>query len=278
MDFVLLSITAKMVGIRTSLGRLCLASAVGAVPTLWVLLRQNLYATPWELGLVWPMMMLWCLSWRMPLRLRVKSYLLLLMMAVLAGGFVTLGQNWLRSWQVHWPYADWAVVIPIVLMGMAKLVPKGSVRQALGEEHYGELRLVLDGKALSLRTLWDSGNQLRDPAEHRSVVVVDLSEAMTWLPTEVLAWMVGVAEGRMPQLPEGWDQRLGVASFHSLGGSGHLPYVAITEASGSYLGTWYPLTPVVVALSRTPVSRHRNYHALAQPKILIQQPREGVGA
>ncbi len=277
MDWVLLWLTAKVLGHRTTTLRITLAATIGVLPTLWVLLRQNLYAVPWELGLVWPIVMLPIALRGLRKRFWLKGYLLFLSMTLLAGGLVDAGLGWFRLWAAGLPALDWVFVVPALLIAAGVWVPKRRVRQLIGRESYGEITLELEGRSLRLSVLWDSGNELTDSLTHRPVVIVELSRAFEWIPEDLLPWVLGTQESP-GAVPERWQGRAGVVAFRTLAGQGTLPVVTVDQASGNYADRWYSMVPLVVGFSREPVASDGSYDALATPKSLIHYPHERVGA
>lgn len=279
MDWALLWLTAKFLGHRTTYLRLSLAAIVGVLPTLWVLLRQNLYAVPWELGLVWPIFMLALTFHGLTRRFWLKSYLLFMVMSLLAGGLLGAGLNWLNLWSPGMPALDWAFLVPPVLVAAGIWLPKRRVRQLIGRESFGELSLELDGQTLGVPVLWDSGNELTDPVLHRPVVIVELARAFDWVPASILPWILAVHQNSDPgPVPERWQGRLGVVRFHTLTGEGRMPVIALDGALGNYGDAWYPMVPVMLGLTPDRVTADGSYAALATPKSLIHYPHERVGA
>ncbi|MHB1610341.1 MAG: sigma-E processing peptidase SpoIIGA, partial [Sulfobacillus sp.] len=86
MDGVLLWLTSRLLGLRTRHFRLLTGALIGILPTLWVLLRQNLYALPWGIVAVWPIVMLSVALAPLPRRLWLASYAILLGGTVVAAG------------------------------------------------------------------------------------------------------------------------------------------------------------------------------------------------
>ncbi len=279
MDWALMWLTAKFLGHRTTCLRLTLASIIGGLPTLWVLLAENLYAVPWELGLVWPIFMLLVVFPELSRRFWLNAYVLFLALSLVAGGALTAGLNWLNLLLPHFPALDFAMLLPVLLVAAGYWLPKTRVRQLVGRESYGEVSLEVAGQALTMPVLWDSGNQLTDPVLHRPVVIVEMSRAFEWLPETLMPWILAVQQNREPgPVPEEWRGRVGVVSFRTLAGDGRLPVIAVDRALGFYADVWYPMVPVMVGLSQEHVASDRSYAALATPKSLIRYPHERVGA
>lgn len=279
MDWALLWVTARFLGHRTTYLRLTLAATIGVLPTLWVLLRQNLYAVPWELGLVWPLAMLAVAFRGLAPRFWVKGYVLFLAMSFLAGGILTAGLTWMHVWIPSLPSLDWLMVVPPLLALGGRWLPQHRVRQLLGRESYGEVTLEIAGRTLTLLAFWDSGNQLTDPRMKRPVVIVERSRAFGWLPDSILDWALAVHQGcPPPTVPAEWQGRVSQVSFRTLTGIGEIAVVTVDRASGRYQGRWYPMVPVVIGISGEPVASDGSYAALATPNSLIRYPNERVGA
>ncbi|MCY0880167.1 MAG: sigma-E processing peptidase SpoIIGA [Firmicutes bacterium] len=278
-DWALLWMTARVFGYSVSPFRMTLAAVVGVLPTLWVLLTRNLYAVPWELGLVWPLVMVAIVFSRLSGRDWAKSYLLFGALSLVASGLFTTGMTWLALWMPHFPFQDWMYVVPLLLMFIAWRLPLRRLSQLLGRETYGEIRLTLNRKTLQLSAFWDSGNTLADPASRRPVVIVEIGRALDWIPPELWPWICAVHTGvPTTTLPDHWHSRATVVKFRTLAGEGVLPAVQVDRAEGRYLSRWYPMVPVMVGFSPTALASDRSVGALASPKTLIHYPHERVGA
>jgi stage II sporulation protein GA (sporulation sigma-E factor processing peptidase) len=279
MDWVLLWLTAKLLGHRTTRLRLTIAAIIGVLPTLWVLLRENLYAVPWELGLVWPAFMLGAAFWGLPRRYWIKTWILFVVMSLLAGGMMSAGLNWLAMWAPRIPGLDWGYVVPPVLIAGGWWMPKRRVRQIIGRESHGEIVLELNQQRVSLPVLWDSGNQLTDPVLHRPVVIVELAQVFDWLPEDILPWILEAHRKSSPgPVPEAWQGKAGITAFRTISGEGRLPVLAIDRARGRYLDAWYAMTPLMVGITAGSIAADGSYAALATPKSLLHYPHERVGA
>ncbi|AUW94394.1 MAG: sigma-E processing peptidase SpoIIGA [Sulfobacillus thermotolerans] len=279
MDWSLLRLTIVLMDRKPRRWRLGLGAVVGTLPTLWVLLQQNLYAVPWELLILWPLGMLWLAVPRFPWRLWARAYLIFAGVTVLAGGIALVILTWLGQWLPGIPH--WLLLglsVPAVLWGMGHLIPRPRMRQYLGQAQKGEVSVTLNGSTLTLPCLWDSGNQMRDPVLRRPVIVMEISQAIEWLPPEVLAWVTACASGRQDPVPSKWQGRLGTVFYQSIGGTGILPVVALEEAKGQFQGRWYRLQPVALAFTPQSVSSDHSYRALVSPDCIITINQEGVGA
>lgn len=279
MDWALLWVTARFLGHRTTYLRLTLAATLGVLPTLWVLLRQNLYAVPWELGLVWPIFMLIITLPGLRRRFWLKGYLLFLAMSLLAGGLLAAGLNWFHLWVPGLPALDWLVVVPPLIAVAGRWLPKQRVRQLIGCDSYGEVSLMIGERTLTLPVLWDSGNQLIESTVKRPVVIIEMSKAFDWLPASLVPWVLAVHRGSDAEpVPAEWQGRVGVVTFRTLTGEGRLPVITVDRARGHYADVWHPMVPVVAGIMSGRVASDGSYAALATPKSLIPYPHERVGA
>ncbi|PSR20667.1 MAG: sporulation protein [Sulfobacillus acidophilus] len=275
MDWALLWLTAKFLDHRTTYLRLTLAAAAGTLPTLWVLLQQNLYAVPWELGLLWPGVMLGLAFPNLPRRFWVRSYVLFIALCLMIGGALILALNWFSEG----PVLDWAFVVPLALVAVGLWIPKARIRQLLGRDLYGEVRLEVAGQQRTFAVFWDSGNQLTEPTRRRPVVIIDRQAVWDWLPCPLLEWVSAVhAQEHGVQPPAEWRGRVGVVRFRTISGEGSLPVVAVDHALGRWNEKWYAMTPVMMGIAWDSVAADKSYVALATPRSLIHWPHERVGA
>lgn len=278
MDFALLALTGQIIGYRATVWRLTLGSVLGSLPTLWVLIQHNLYSVPWIFSAAWPVLMLSVALGRLPRRLWIKTYAAFLGLSFLIGGTVYFLLTRLSNGETGLPYLDWILLAPVAFIALGRYIPKGRIRQYLGQSSIGEATVVVQGQSLTVRALWDSGNQMRDPVLRRPVAVLEMQAAIDWVPLEVFRWVTAVIEGATPSVPEGWTGRLGLASYHSLGGAGVMPVLAVDSARGRIGDRWLPMVPMVVGFTNRPVSQDQSYQMLVSPACLIEIPQEGVGA
>lgn len=279
MDAVLLWMTGQLIGIPAGGRRLMAGTLVGAVPTVWALAQGRVYAAPWAVLAVWPLVMLRVTMGRLPRRVWMKTYVVFVVAAVLAGGLTSVLVNAVSRVFPAWTYFDWAVgLVPVSLIGLTALLPRWEVRRAVGRADIGEVRLAIDGRTVTLPALWDSGNRLRDAVTGRPVVVVDSEAVQDWLAPEVLLWAAEVADGGKGPAPAAWRDRAGTVAYHSLGGPGQLAVLAVEWARGRREGRWLDMVPVMVGVAQGPIAHDRAYRALVAPRCLKHNPREGVGA
>ncbi len=277
MDWSLLRLTVVLLDRHPRLWRLALAAAAGTLPTLWVLLTENFYAVPWEVMVLWPFIMLLIALERLSWRVWVKAYGVFLVLTILSGGLALVVLTWgprllLPSWVLL------GTTVPTFLWAAGNFLPRGRIRQYLGISQYGEVRLVLANKTLTVRCLWDSGNRMRDPVLRRPVIVLEVNKAIEWLPSPVLAWASSFLAGNPTAVPEQWQGRLGSVRYQSIGGQGMLPVVALDKGQGRFQGKWYSLRPVTLALTNASVSAEGSYFALVSPDCIVTLNHEGVGA
>ena len=277
MDWSLLRLTVVLLDRSPRAWRLALAAALGVLPTLWVLLMQNFYAVPWEIVMFWPFIMLVMALERLSWRVWLKAYGVFLIITILAGGLALVVLTWaprlgLPSWLLI------GTIVPTILWASGHFLPRGRIRQYLGVSQYGEVRLVLANKTLNVPCLWDSGNRMRDPVLRRPIIVLEVNQAIEWLPGPVLAWVSSFLAGSPITIPEEWQGRLGSVRYQSIGGIGMLPVVALDKGQGRFQDKWYSLTPVTLALTNVSVSAEGSYFALVSPDCIITLNHEGVGA
>ncbi len=279
MDWSLLRLTVALLDRKIRAWRLFLGASVATLPTLWVLLQQNLYATPWEVLVFWPLLSLLIATGRLSWRLWFRAYLLLVAATVLAGGIGLVVLTWIPRTLPGVP--SWLILgmsVPPLLWAVGKFIPRPRIRQYFGQAQKGEISVVLDGRVLTVPCLWDSGNRMRDPVLRRPVIVMEVGNSLEWLSPEVLGWVTTFLAGKPSPVPQGWQGRLGSVLYQSIGGHGVLPVVAVEKAQGRFMARWYPLVPMVVAFTNTSVSTDHTYNALVSPDSIITLNQEGVGA
>lgn len=262
--------------------RLAIGSMVAVLPTLWILLTQDLQAVPWPVAIFWPLLALGAAGVpARPGRVWARKWSLFWLMWMMYAGLSLTMSDWLlRFWPNISPLWGMSVVMPMAAWaGVQGWRRKASASAAFfPAQVQGRVRLVLSGRVLECACLWDSGNRLMDPVLHRPVVVLEIAQAVDWLPPELLAWSMGMLLGENALVPELWEKRVSMMSFHSLAGNGRLPVLPCEAAEGWWNGRWHALSPVAVGLTNHKISLDGSYRALISPRVLMLTPKEGVGA
>lgn len=255
-------------------GRLLLATAFSTLPTVWVLIRGNLYAVPVAVDWTWPLVVAWTAFSPMPRPFWPRTVVTLYATLCAAGGVIlaleaTVGRA-----------IDGGVALSLAasaLIAGGAWLPRLWRQARRTEAQLGGFELDLGGRRVRLTGLWDSGNRLRDPVLDRPVMIVELRAVWERLPTEVLAFASGVLNGGGATIPEGWSGRLGLVGYHSLGGGGHIPLIVpdhIWHVDAA--GRRQKLMPMVVGLTQARVSPEGAYQALVPPEAGRPGYHEGV--
>lgn len=269
MDGTLLWATGQLAGYPVRWSRLMPAAMVGVLPTLWVLWHRNLYATPWEVGLAWPVAMVRLAFGPMRRPVWAKTYLIFLGWTFLAGGFMTALVNWVRWWHPGWELGNGRYLVALFVALGGRWMPKARWRQWLGREEWGFIKCQVGTRRVTIPVLWDSGNQLEEPGTGRKVVVVDSRGLGDALPDHIRQWLQNPTDDHVPP---------GAIRYRTIAGEGWLPVIPVEQGTGFFAGRWHRLAPFVMGVSAYPVSPSGHYRALASPKLLQRNPNEGVGA
>lgn len=277
-DLLLLGLTARFLRRPFRARQLARGAAIGMLPTLWVLLEANLYAVPWEVGLMWPLAMLWGTFGRLAWPEMRRAVPLLYGASFLAGGMGFFFADVVPTmFATHLPVWLTLLAPSATLIGLTRFGPGTLGRSVSQWRRQSLLELVVEGRRVILPMLWDTGNQARDPVLGRPVVVVDLESVWYWLPPEVLAWVQHLQSGRMAPVPANWQGKVGLVNFFSIGGTGQLPLMAVEAARILDEGHhWQPLVPVMLGFARQPVSSDGSYHALVSPDCRRYESDKGV--
>lgn len=278
-DGLLLWMTARFLPKRLPFGRYVLAIGTATLPTVWVLIRQQIYSGPWMLGLMllWPLLVLYAGFGWLSRSEWIRGAALFYGTTMLAGGLV-LAMRTALSGVVDGLSPMWALPPSLaVLVVLGWRGPRWWRRSQHDQLKISEMQMHFAGQVVRLSVLWDSGNELRDPVWHRPVVIVELPAVWSWLPEEVLAWALTVFGGDPGPVPEQWAGRLGLARFHSVGGEGQIPVVRADHIAvwGPEVG-WESLEPVMVGIVAAPLTSTGRYQALASPECYHQRDDEGV--
>ena len=276
-DGILLWVTGRLISRHIRLGLRIAAMAIAQLPTLWVLITGEIYAAAWvAAALLWPVIVVRVAIGPAHRDQWVRGVIIFYGVAMVAGGtataFSTLGSMMGQPPGILGLGAAGAVLIAIGWRG-----PRWGRRWLATSVPLTELEIQFDGARVRVAALWDSGNQLKDPISGCPVLIVELRAVWTALPGEILPWALGAWQGNVGPLPEGWQHRLGVVGFHSLGGRGQIPVVRpdavlIWDVEGG----WMALSPVMVGLSGATVSADGRYQALISPACRRSNEQEGV--
>lgn len=120
--------------------------------------------------------------------------------------------------------------------------------------------------------LLDTGNTLSDPLTKAPVAIAEIDLFRRYLPPEFLDLAQGIWQGEFPEtlvLPEGWDERLRILPFQSVGRSGGMligfrpDEVTVWEKDKAITRR-----DLIVAFSKRNISSNGAYQGLISPMML----------
>ncbi len=259
-DYCLLVVTAQLGGLPARRGRMAFAAALGGLYAAAMLLCE---------GAAW-----------LPVRLAVCVGLIyaafgrrnLLRRAALFGGVsfgfagvvLLAGEATGRALYQDGVYRLMAPMRTLALAAavgwaVSGLLFRGSAKHGLLQKDTRDLRLSFCGRETRVTALYDTGNELLDPATGLPVLILEPAAAERLLPPE-LAWLTREltadnAAALLTRIPSGLRMRFRLVPYRSLGReSGLLLAFRPDEVRGS--------PPLLAAISPNRVSNGR-YDALA---------------
>ncbi len=277
-DAILLWLTARFMRMRLCHWRWLGAIVVGQMPTLWVLLRDRVYALGWHLAfLFWPLIMLSLAFGKMKRIEWMRALTIFLASTMLAAGLVLAvtqaAGGAFGVWSERWALALTAGI----LLALGWWGPSWWRQSDRDQARIGELEIEWNHQVVSVHVLWDSGNLLRDPIGKRPLIIVELSSLWHALPDDLLVWALAVLDGRLDAVADGGGRGAGIVQFDSLGGRGYIPMIRPDRIRTWQAGAgWVTLIPAMVGLVSRPLSPSGRYTALASPDCQPPGDREGV--
>lgn len=286
-DLAWLWATGALAGAPLRRRRLLLAAALGAAGAVWSYfpsgrwLGQGWGLLPGSLAVLFAAFG----PRRLPEWLRLGAYFLFTG-AAMAGSALVLGRRaggpvGAALGRVPAP-AGVAAALGILccLVGMRRLWSAAQERGRMRAGLYG-LRIFLQGKAVEVPALLDTGNQLKDPLTGRPVVVLEAAVLEGMLPPSVVAaasrgWRE--LDGLPAEVLEAWAGRLRMVPFRSVGRTdglllAFLPDQMTLRAPGR--DQWVAVS-ALVGLAPAPLQREGAYRALL-PAVLAQGADEVPG-
>lgn len=245
-DFVLLVMAGRLAGLRPAYLRCALAGLFGGVYALWALLHPgSAGAAAVARTAIAAVLILAAYFPAPPLRLLLGS-LALLVGAALLGGIVLalafLNQPGLSGWAgwsgstgpagrtgwagavfplpLPWGWLVWSLAVAGLGFGLLGLYRRrrAAVAWCLSAE------IEVEGRAVLVKALVDTGNRLADPFSGAPVVVVELDAIQHLLPPEVCrlcreleAAATFSGEAFLAVETEGWARRFRVIPFTTVG-------------------------------------------------------------
>lgn len=239
-DFLLLLSVRRFAGVYVRAWRLALGSFVGALFSLVLLLPPMSVWLSLLLKLLSAgAMVLISFGWH---NTRRYIRLLLLLFGLSAGiaglcsalyHFTAPRDLFVVNGVIYYAVSPWLLLgLTVLCYGLMWMIER-VIRRRAPEQHDFTVRVCRDGRTVSVKCLYDSGNHLSEPFSNRPVLVIEraVMEGLLTIPTDI------------EELPP--DGLWRVVPFDSLGGGGLLPaflpdsVVALTPQGERTLGDCY---------------------------------------
>ncbi|HHT42599.1 MAG TPA: sigma-E processing peptidase SpoIIGA [Firmicutes bacterium] len=135
------------------------------------------------------------------------------------------------------------------------------------------VEISCDGQSIKMTALVDTGNQLKDPLNRQSVIIVDWQSVKAMLPSDVASVMVSLEEGdpaalnRFTEL-ETWRTRLRLIPFNSIGKTNGLMLGFRPDEVRIGAHTWTGDIQPTVAVHPHNLDPNGEYNALVPPHLV----------
>ncbi len=226
-DFVLLVMAGRLAGMRPAPARCVLAGLLGGIYALWALLHPaSLGASAVARMAGAAVLVLVAYFPASPWRLLLGSLAMLIGAALLGGAVVAMAflnrpapTGWALTPPLPWGWVAWSLGVAGLGLGMLGLYRRRRAAAAwcLTAE------IEVEGRAVLVKALVDTGNRLTDPFSGAPVMVVELDSVQHLLPPEIRSLCrepEGAAfsdETFRGMGAEGWARRFRVVPFTTVG-------------------------------------------------------------
>lgn len=224
LDYMALHLTGGLLHRERRVGRLLLASLLGALYATITVLYQGNDAVSFAISVIFSFLMVFFVYGGASCRHFFKTAIVFYGVSLLLGAIVTVAYSTLnRSLSMDVVAEDFSerrLGLFFLLAGMAGLLLRWAgiwlSKSASGDTECA-VKACLFGKEVSFRALLDSGNLLTDPLSGRRVVVVGESAVRAALPKELLR-MLATDPPDPARLPYAVARRIRLIPVGSIGG------------------------------------------------------------
>lgn len=138
-------------------------------------------------------------------------------------------------------------------------------------DQFVEVTISIDDQTLSVKGLIDNGNQLYDPITKSPVMILDVSCAKGFLPSDIIEKSRGIDLLTQNDSHHSWESRLRIVPYRGVGQQ-HEFLVAIKPDVVSILqnNELIKVKKVLIGLSNSPLSSDDEFDCIIHPKMLLQ--------
>lgn len=270
-NYFLLLATAKFFSLSVKRYRILLASALGAVYSLYILLPPLHILFNILVKLVMSVTITMAAFGVRPLRMLWKTTVCFYAMNFAFAGI--MAALWylaaprglvLNNGIVYFNISPLLLVIATLICYFLVRFLHWIIGQGAPKELFLDLVIGMGGQSVSLRAKIDTGNSLVEPFSHLPAVVVEYQAVNHLLPQEIKAWFqkeLVTARGN-PPFPEAVVPNCRMVPFHAVSGKGVLPafYPDFIEIKGQRKEAY-------IAVCDTGMF-HGEYTALVNPQLI----------
>ena len=226
-DFVLLVMAGRLAGLRPAYARCALAGLSGGVYALWALLHPVSWgSSPLARMATAAVLVLAAYFPASPWRLVLGSLAMLAGAAFLGGAVMAMAflnrpasAGWTLTLPLPWGWLVWSLGVAGIGLGLLGLYRR---RRAVAAWCL-TAEIEVEGRAVLVKALVDTGNRLTDPFSGAPVMVVELDSIEHLLPPEIRNLCRDPEEASFSDETfhgtgaEGWARRFRVVPFTTVG-------------------------------------------------------------
>jgi len=282
MNCLILWTTGKLASLSIRIWPLLLASALGALYSIFILLPNFLYLNSLWIKLFFagliPLVSFHPLSFRNFIRVLGYFYLASFLAGGTAMALIYFGNPYLSYLGKGFTYVNrfniWTLVVTIiVLFFLVQLAWRARQRKTLEDLFAVPITLIFAEGKVDLEAMVDTGNQLKDPLTGTPAIVVEYQALAPILPEEVKRIFQVAPENNLEEIYQllsksSWCARFRLIPFNSLGkANGMLLGFRPDEIVIKEKGEQVKVNKAIIGIYNKNFSLDGRYQALLHPEI-----------
>jgi len=293
-DGIILFLTGWVRGMRPKPWRLLLASALGAMYTLAMLIPSLADMYHFFIKLFISFLMIYISFGYYSLQTYLKDLVSFYLISfVLAGGLMGIYYMLMSSSQHVW--ADlifiggevttklqmgtfYVIVCSLIIFYLWMHFVRSKRKQQLMEQHLAEVELHLAGQVVHCQGLIDTGNQLYDPLTKTPVMIVEVKQLAHMLPSVLVEQL---KQGNMNDVlttitdhaeMESWQDRIRIVPYRGVNRNAQFMLALRPDlVRVKHNDTVYDAVKVLIGFDGGQLSADGSYQAIVHPSLMINQ-------
>lgn len=222
MDFLCLYLTARFLRLRIRPLLITLAAVLGGI---YSVVSLFLPSPPLIAGLcdIAVCVLLCALTFPGKGMQFVKRIFVYLLVSMALGGIMTALFNLLNRLDLPLQsggdsISSWLFLLLAIISGGAAL-GSGKILRRMSARKMMSVKIVFDGRSVTLNGITDTGNVLRDPSSGKPVIITDIASTLPILPDAVREAVISGKLERLPSLPPRYAKCIRLIPSVSVSGS-----------------------------------------------------------